>query len=54
MATRMWVASTCMWCESDLKTVLALYGSKKLGCIHLYVVQIKPKNYIKVQGINKL
>ncbi len=28
--------------------------TRKLGCIHLYVVQIKPKNYIRVQGMNKL
>ncbi len=27
---------------------------RKLGYIHLYVVQIRPKNYIKAQGINKI
>jgi hypothetical protein len=29
-------------------------GVRKLGYIHLYVVQIKPENYIKAQWINKL
>jgi hypothetical protein len=28
--------------------------TRKLGCIYLYVVQIKPKNYIRVQGMSKL
>jgi hypothetical protein len=27
--------------------------ARKLGYIHLYVVQIKPKNYIKAQRISK-
>ncbi len=29
-------------------------AARKFGCIHLYVVQIRAKNYITFQGINKL
>jgi hypothetical protein len=46
MVARMRVASTCMWCKLDLKIVLAPHGSKNVGCIHLYVVQIRFENYI--------
>jgi hypothetical protein len=41
-----WVASICMWCKFDLKIISTPRGSKNLGCIHLHVVQIKPKNCI--------
>ncbi len=37
------VASICMWCKLDLKIVLAPHGNKDVGCIRLYVVQIRPK-----------
>ncbi len=36
MATRMWVASTYMWCKLDMKIVLAPYGNKKIG-LHPFV-----------------
>jgi uncharacterized protein (UPF0335 family) len=29
-------------------------ATRKLGCIHMYVMQIRPKNYIIPQGIIKL
>jgi hypothetical protein len=31
MATKMWVASNCMWCKLDLKIVSTPYGNKKIG-----------------------
>ncbi len=43
-----------MWWKLYLKIILAQHGSKKIGCIHLYVVQIKLENYIRARGISKL
>jgi hypothetical protein len=44
MRQESWVASICMWCKSNLKIVWTPHGNKNVGYIHLYVVQIKPKN----------
>jgi hypothetical protein len=41
-----WVASICIWCKANLKIVSTPHGSKDVGCIHLYVVQIKLENCI--------
>jgi len=46
MASRMWVTSICMWYKSYLKILSTPHGNKNVGCIQLYVVQIRLENCI--------
>jgi hypothetical protein len=49
-----WVAFICMWCKSNLEIVSTPHGDKKLGYIHLYVVQIRPKIISAPYGSKKI
>jgi hypothetical protein len=43
-----------MWCKSNLEIVSTPHGDKKLGYIHLYVVQIRLKIISAPYGSKKI